>query len=299
MNSTISAQFRAPLFAAKTAKAKAADAETTETLKYEAHAGEWINYSARQASKMSQETGKTVTFDFNGIELTVKPDTTPEDVVKTYRDETEARAEAYRNSPEGKRATAEAEASKNKAQATVDKIVKDFPAIVAKGESAIIPTLAELALSADHVDVHADLGAVNKILMAKGYKVNDAVGLPQTEYQKPKVLARYLIGQFMNFPHPNLMDRFAKDYLNLLSSIKLPNEMQRSLAGHLLRTAKWKNVRSLAARVLRECRTDLPKPSPVSSKTLSTAGHVLAYHRPYKAQSLAGHILQEGKAKPQ
>jgi len=72
-------------------------------LEYKPVVGDHIERAATQAIKLSQEhDGKAVKLTFNGCDLTVTADKTPEDVCKAYDKECTRQAEEYRNSPEGK-----------------------------------------------------------------------------------------------------------------------------------------------------------------------------------------------------
>lgn len=76
---------------------------------------------------------------------------------------------------------------------------------------------------------------------------------------------------------------------------KGPHRDLLSLAGKLLRSAKWPNVKSLAGHILRLSRSKTEDLSLASAEMLSRAGYVLAFKRFVKAKSLAGYTLQEGQ----
>ena len=80
-------------------------------------AGENISETAKRMVALAKKTKDTVETKFNDIVLTATSDSNADAIVKFYHDESERRSEAYRNSPEGKKAAREAEAFRKKADA--------------------------------------------------------------------------------------------------------------------------------------------------------------------------------------
>jgi hypothetical protein len=79
-----------------------------KTLAYEPMAGDNIAYAARESIKLSKQNSKNVRFKFNDVTVEVTPETKVDDAVQFYMDEIKRQGEAYRNSPEGKQAAADA-----------------------------------------------------------------------------------------------------------------------------------------------------------------------------------------------
>lgn len=77
-------------------------------------AGEHIHTAATNAVLLAQQHGEPCRFTFNDVTVTVLPTETPSQAVDVWRTTMEAKAAAYRNSPEGKRAAAEREAAERR-----------------------------------------------------------------------------------------------------------------------------------------------------------------------------------------
>ena len=83
-------------------------------------------------------------------------------------------------------------------QVAVTRLEQQFPQIVESGEPAILQALAQYAVASEGMSVQSDKSKIDAALRSKGYKPNDALGLPRSEYEKPAVLARLIIGQFLS-----------------------------------------------------------------------------------------------------
>lgn len=98
------------------------------TLTYAPYPGQDIGDAAKEALDLSKKSGKTVSFEFNEIGLTVTPQLTPDDIVQTFHTNFNKKAEEYRNSPEGKAASAARERRAVEARnlnASIDQKISD------------------------------------------------------------------------------------------------------------------------------------------------------------------------------
>ena len=84
---------------------------------YESNPGSHISGAASAMVALAKATGETVESDFNGIKLAATSDTTPEQIVATYNEESERRATVSRESAEGKASAARQEEFRRQAEA--------------------------------------------------------------------------------------------------------------------------------------------------------------------------------------
>jgi hypothetical protein len=79
--------------------------------------GSHVSGAAEQLVSEAKKISGKVRGDFNGITLTATSTSSTEDILAFYDAESNRRAEAYRNSPEGKKAAREAEEFRQRADA--------------------------------------------------------------------------------------------------------------------------------------------------------------------------------------
>lgn len=178
--------------------------------------GDYLPKVVERVVARANERGTPVRLEFNGIVLVVAPGRTAEDVVEEWERERSASVTAYRESPAGKRADAEAAAGLAQVQSEHDRLTA-IP-IATLSESDLIGWLEQYADAVDYIGVWGrDYGAVADALEAAAYKQNDAMGLPISEYNNPRVMARYIVGQAIDClrkglpPHP-VIHNFASKY---------------------------------------------------------------------------------------
>ena len=102
--------------------------EQKNFLVYEAVVGTDIHSAIRDMIVWSKIEGRPVQTTFNGATFSVTADTDPDEAYKQWKQIMEKNAEAYRNSPEGIKAAAEAKAraeKKAKENAVVSELIKD------------------------------------------------------------------------------------------------------------------------------------------------------------------------------
>lgn len=188
--------------------------------------GDYLPDVIARALARATESGAPVRFTFNDATVDVLPGQSADVTQQAIQAQWDAQAVAYRASPEGQKARAEAAVRLVALQAKHDRLMATLPATFASDRAAI-EWLEEYSDPADDTRVAGrDFACVVRVLEASGYKVADALGLDQTAYQKPRILARYLVGQALDQmrggmpPHPGMMARFAADYRRITAIAK-------------------------------------------------------------------------------
>lgn len=123
---------------------------STEGLSWAAEAtiGANIQSAAALACQISTANGVQVRFDFNGIEVVTSPFSHVDKVVEDYFAEGERRAEAWRNSPEGRQAEQERRTRRAEAQRKVNTLLEVLR-IYIKGEETLMAWIGGFAVYAD------------------------------------------------------------------------------------------------------------------------------------------------------
>ncbi len=98
-----------------------------KTKTIEALVGMDITTACKNACEMAQAEACNIKFDFNQIELTATPDTDPETLMQSYRDESLRRHLKYINSPEHKKRMEEAERAEQERKAKLESLLADAP----------------------------------------------------------------------------------------------------------------------------------------------------------------------------
>lgn len=181
--------------------------------------GTSINEACVEAVSIAIRHNSEVHFDFNDVAMIALPTSNSSILVAEWETENHRQHEAWKNSPEGKRAKAEEKrilvATQNKVDALMAKLSDVY-----QNERKLMIWLGKLAENADHAGIRWDAKRVAHLLLKAGYKNGDACGQDQAEYKNPHILARYIAGQVINCitdgmpPHP-MTSCFVKDYLAL------------------------------------------------------------------------------------
>lgn len=164
---------------------------------YEPMAGEDIGHAAKQMVALAKKTKDAVEAKFNDIKLTANADTNANDIVAHYGEESKRRGEAYRNSPEGKKAAREAEERRVALQQKHDALMQQLPTLNFADDVAVLDWLCELQDPSDHTGVVKQNDAVIAAFAAHGYQpsVNTGKGFNENDRDN---FARYLIGQALS-----------------------------------------------------------------------------------------------------
>lgn len=188
---------------------------------YRGTPGEHISSAAATACDMASDTAATVYLEFNDVRVPVRPDHTPDDVVAIWQRGMDEAAEAYRTSPAGQKAAAEAEGRRIQAQADHDAAMATLPETFVDARAAI-SWLKTFGGPADHVGIlGADFDRVADVLERSGWSDGEASGRPEADYAEADLLGRWIIGQAINMlrrgnpPHPMLTHTFSTRFLEM------------------------------------------------------------------------------------
>ena len=184
--------------------------------KYDPLPGTDISDACRDALVIATRTGSPVGFRFNGVQVQAQPGQLIDEVIAGYLQECERRAEAYRNSPEGKRAAAEAEADRQRFQERTDALMRQLPEAVQSLDSLVRWCVA-MSQSADRAGVTWDHAMAARTIVDAGYPANLHIRLPKSAFKKStKLVGEWLVGQAVACmlkgmpPHP-ITEMFARD----------------------------------------------------------------------------------------
>ena len=136
---------------------------------YEPMAGENVSETAKRIIAMANESKETITANFNDITLTANEGDKAEAIVTFYHEESGRRAEAYRNSPEGKKAAREAEERKQKMQQKHDALMQQLPSLDFNDDVAVLDWLCEFQDPSDYIGVSTQKDVVLATFAAHGY----------------------------------------------------------------------------------------------------------------------------------
>lgn len=192
-------------------------------LQYSGHPGEHIRNSTINSLRLSQERGEPVQITFNDVQLVVDYYShTADQVVEMYDEASAKRHQEWRSSPAGIAAAREEEIRLQEHQRKHDELMSTLIG-VAGDEAKLMDWLAAYSDAADHVGVeNKDFLGVCSVLEVYGYVENDCVGFPESEFENPRTLARYIAGQAINCmrigmgPHP-ITHSFVEKYRGLVA----------------------------------------------------------------------------------
>lgn len=171
--------------------------QTDGTIELVPHAGTDIRKICRQMVNLATKRLATVKAKFNDIELFAGPGVTEDSLVARYWDESHSRAEAHRNSPEGKAAKAEMDAKIQHAQGEMAKLVESLPSVLGD-ESALMDWCSSYAEHGDWTGVDCQ-GAFVMCQLESFACCNEHVGAsPEWLQEQPTRMAKYIVGQVIN-----------------------------------------------------------------------------------------------------
>ncbi len=192
--------------------------------------GDHLSSVIRKAIGVADSFETKVGFTFNGARIIVVKGDTVETVETEVQRQWNAQSAAYAASPAGIRAKHDAQQRLSNAVLTHAACMAALPMICGKAridEPELMDWLAIYAAAADHVDVQCDYPRVLELLAKAGYFANHNCGLDRSEYDKPSIMASYIIGQAMDCmqkgmpPHPITIS-FIEKYRALLASLPSP-----------------------------------------------------------------------------
>jgi hypothetical protein len=166
---------------------------------YSPQAGENISETAKIMVELLKGTtqNQKVAVKFNDITLTADANSTVEGIIRDFRTKLAAAAEAYRDSPEGKRAQLESEQRKEKAQCKHDTLMQQLPNLDFTNLVAVLDWLCEFQDPSDYIGVVKRQSEVLAIFAKHGYQPNVNTGKKYNDDDRDNV-ARYIIGQALS-----------------------------------------------------------------------------------------------------
>ena len=196
---------------------------------YHPDAGTHIDDATVAACDLARKSGIARVMKFNGVELTVLPDSVPRDLQQRYHDESQRQAEEYRRSPAGIAQAEKMRANTIQCQGVVDRCLKCLPEILATENLAtILWWCRAFAYAADEAGTKFDKMAVIGAFEAAGYRRDEFVGKGDELNNETKdgryKTARYIIGQIISClcnampPHQitiTFIDRWFKPRMSL------------------------------------------------------------------------------------
>jgi hypothetical protein len=164
---------------------------------YEPHPGQSIEQAANALQARAIANNAEVTMAFNGIELSMGPDTSTQDVVAMYWQLTHKQAEAYRNSPEGKAAAEKQKANIAAQQQKIDNAMARLPMLDFNNLTAVFDWLTEIQDPSNHVGVETPRLEIIDAFADRGFYVNVNCG-EYFDAENRENAARWLIGQALS-----------------------------------------------------------------------------------------------------
>lgn len=159
-------------------------------------AGTHIDQAAMLLVAAAAEHGEAQ-GSFNEITLTAKAGTAPADVVKFWHRESEARAEAWRNSPEGKAAEARRLERIESMQSKHDQLVLGLTSLDFANPAAVLDWLCAIQEATDHVGVAVNKSLILDIFTGHGFKANVNCGDDFEPGDRDNVF-RWIVGQALD-----------------------------------------------------------------------------------------------------
>lgn len=183
---------------------------------YHPVAGSHIDDVCMEATALAIKLNRQVTFDFNGATVLVEPTDSWPAVLKRLQSILYENQKAYEASSEYTEILAERNVRLRAAQKETDDLIRVLPNCLDR-EIDLIKWVGKFVVVTDHIGVKVDREYVHKLLESRGYAKNAHLNQPKDYYQIPGNFAGYIIGQFMDYPHPNVISRFCNDYVNRFS----------------------------------------------------------------------------------
>lgn len=190
--------------------------ETNESVAFDPSPGTHIENATKEALALAMAVDRPVSFTFNGVAVLATPNDSAPAILKRWRDDMDASAKAYRESPAGKAEVARTERAKSGHQGRVNKLLSSLDSIVSDGD-ALMDWIAMYAVSADYFGVDASLDRVRQAIESAGYKRNAHVGRKPAFFNNRKVMREYVAGQVLEClavgmgPHP-IVTKFVDEY---------------------------------------------------------------------------------------
>lgn len=208
------------------------------TITYEPLAGTHLDRAIREAHSLLKPSakGQRAQVNFNGVNLLIGINDTPERIARLYDNICTHRSQRYRESEAGKAFAREQSERLTKMQDSLTTCIKMLPGLLNLKDEGLPNGRTSLVMGwlngfiecSDHIELDWDKAADCKggkewvaiLLESAGFREGELCGLPKDEYEKPETLGRWVIGQVINClrtgmpPHP-IGRKFIQEYFNL------------------------------------------------------------------------------------
>lgn len=165
---------------------------------YPIYPGDHLDGVAAKMAEVATREGVVSYCIFNEVELTVAPGEAPEVATARWQAAMNAKAEAYRASPEGRAAKAKRDAEGAERQRRHDASMASLPDRF-NDHRAALAWMQEYADNSDWITIQGkDYPRVIAACEASGYARSDCINLPESAYQDPDTMARYVMGQALD-----------------------------------------------------------------------------------------------------
>lgn len=171
--------------------------ESKQPQKIEGTPGQHISNFAQQLIDTAKERNEEVVGTFNGIDLIVNPESgyTADDLEQSFHEESEKRAEAYRKSPEGIKATKEAEERKQNMQEKANQLVESLGNLDFSDYESVLDWICDFQEASDHIGVSFDKSQVIiSTFQNHGFDIGVNTG-DDFNGEDAENFAKYLVGQ--------------------------------------------------------------------------------------------------------
>lgn len=196
-----------------------------KTITYDPLPGTYIDTACTQASKFAIDKNCHVKFNFNGVEITATPKSTWDELAAQYHEATRIEHEKYLASPECKAEEIRRTKERNEHQHEIDKLMALLDThtdgrYYMKNMDFLMTWINSLTEHADYVGVKFDPKKVFNWFKKNKFIMGFGVGEGEDFFQNKENMARYIIGQVMDFldkgypPHP-VTTKFIGNYFKL------------------------------------------------------------------------------------
>jgi len=161
-----------------------------------AHPGQHVREFAAELVKAAQRHGSARGMH-NEVEIVADGASTADSLYAQWQQKQDEASIAYRNSPEGQKASAEREAAILSAQETHDRLVRDLTTLDFKNDAAVLDWLCAVQDATDHVGVAVDKTRILAAFEGAGFIVGANCGEAFRPDDRDNVF-RWIVGQALD-----------------------------------------------------------------------------------------------------
>lgn len=191
-------------------------------MKYEAQPGQHIKNACIESKNLAIKHNKKVEFDFNGVTLYCNPDSDLKFIEECFTVALRENREEYLQSDEYNAFQQKQKEELERHQENIDYLMISFIHTLEHGNlDSIMNWLKHFAIHDDFIGVTYDNKQyIADFLEINGFKENEHVGKSKNFFNDKENMARYIIGQVINFlrkgmPPHQITLKFIDDYFTL------------------------------------------------------------------------------------